>query len=339
MASNLQYICPGCLYFGKYNIISFNYFFKCSKCYEKTHSSNDPKIINLCKMFSKHNKGGFKCNDCKRWLPKPFNNIKEIFCPYFDCCYVGDYTDLKKTHHPKLKANDPFFENEGIIHESENLIINNINIIKNIINDNISLLPYYKSDISIMYNTYILNSFKNLLDKYPDSMLNYLINDSRSGGFQHKIFQEYIKLLENNLPITIKKNNKLIKIDNLLDNNLNLFDGISNYDSFISHKFEIPNQTNEFYIGGRKAAYTKPYYIGKLLDVVDKFTGYSLINSVEEYSFSKIKMKNNFNTNINVKVTHLRIPPHYQMGGMAYINRARKKISDEAKLIINKDTL
>ena len=29
-----------------------------------------------------------------------------------------------------------------------------------------------------------------------------------------------------------------------------------------------------------------------------------------------------------VSVSHLRIPPHYQMGAMVYINRARKIIID-----------
>jgi len=78
--------------------------------------------------------------------------------------------------------------------------------------------------------------------------------------------------------------------------------------------------------------------MGKLLSVVDKKTKVSLMNRVEEYSFSKIKMKN-VKIGTQVVVSHLRIPPHYQMGGMVYVNRIRKKIVDKALTFIHKGSI
>ena len=60
------------------------------------------------------------------------------------------------------------------------------------------------------------------------------------------------------------------------------------------------------------------------------------MHHVKDYSFSKIRMQD-ISPGMEVIVTHLRVPPHYQMGGMVYINRIRKKIVDKSLLILNKN--
>ena len=127
--------------------------------------------------------------------------------------------------------------------------------------------------------------------------------------------------MEKSLPICYRKSKEIITINSLLD--LNIFSGISNFDAIVSEKLEIENNTKEFYIGGRKAVYAQPFYIGKLLNIT--FNDNSLLDNVKEYSFSKIYMKD-IEPGIKVNVSHLRIPPHYQMGGMVYINRVRQYI-------------
>ena len=178
-------------------------------------------------------------------------------------------------------------------------------------------------------------AFANLLKKYPEQMVDYLLHESRSGGFQHKVFQEYIKLLEEALPFSFKKNKRLHKVESLLDDNLNLFDGISVFEGIVSEKLVIKNGTREFYIGGRESKVSKPYYIGKLLSIIDKKDSSVLMDHVKEYSFSLIKMKD-IEPGTEVIVTHLRVPPHYQMKGMVYVNRIRKKIVERARVVMNK---
>jgi hypothetical protein len=103
----------------------------------------------------------------------------------------------------------------------------------------------------------------------------------------------------------------------------------------VNQNLEIKNNTQEFYIGNRKGAYAKPYYMGKLLSVINKDTKEPILNNVVEYSFNKIKLKN-VPPGTKVIIKHLRVPPHYQMGGMVYVNRIRKKIVERARILMHK---
>ena len=342
-----EYLCPGCSYLGKTNIITLaGSVFKCNECLASLKEALDPKEIALFKTFSLHNKIGYKCPDCNKFIPRPiYGSSKTVTCPYFECCFVGEIDNLKKMHHPnshsnpeKLVADLSYFKHtdqqsaESKLEAKED-IINKVKMLIAIIDSQANNIPYSGANFTLMHKTLAYQSIKNLLQKFPEEMIDYLVNNSRSGGFQHKIFQEYIRLLEASLPYCYKKGNKIYRVQSLLDPNLNVFAGISVFEATITDKLEIKNNTQEFYIGGRKAAYSKPYYIGKLLTVINKNTKEPLMSFVKEYSFSKIKMKD-IVPGTEVIVTHLRIPPHYQMGGMVYINRLRKKIIDRAVSIL-----
>lgn len=350
-----EYLCPGCLYLGNDYLISFNKIFKCEDCEAELKTTSDPKRIQFFRTFFRHNKHGYKCTDCERFIPHPLDESPIVTCPYFDCCFVGPLASLKRMHHPTSQSNpeklvldlakdgknsikDSIVSNEVDALsklEMEEDIQNKIKIIQEVIEYQNNSVPYSSSDFTVKHKTLCYQAFYNLLDKYPIDMVGYLLNGSRSGGFQHKAFQEYIRLLEVSFPFTCKKNNKMYKVESLLDDNLSLFDGISVFDEIVSDKLAVKNATKEFYIGGRKAAYTKPFYIGKLLSIVDKTTHQSLMDKVVEYSFSKIKMKD-IAPGTEVLVTHLRVPPHYQMAGMVYVNRVRKKIVDRVNIILSK---
>ena len=349
-----EYLCPGCLFLGKDNLIVLNKIFKCDECESELKATNDPKKAQFYRTFFKHNKNGYKCADCERFIPHPLDESPIITCPYFDCCFVGNWASLKRMHHPNSQSNpeklildsskdgrsikDNLSSNDvDVISkiELEEELQNSIKAIKDTIEYQSNAVPYSSSDFTIKHKCLCYQAFSNLLDRHPVEMVGYLLNSTRSGGFQHKAFQEYINLLEASFPFSCKKNNKMYKIDSLLDDHLSLFDGISVFDELVTDKLEIKNGTKEFYIGGRKASYTKPFYIGKLLSLVDKKTKKSLMNNVVEYTFSKIKMKD-VTPGTDVTVTHLRVPPHYQMGGMVYVNRVRKKIVDRVLTIIKK---
>jgi hypothetical protein len=314
----INYICPGCFYLGKTNSVQFCYkILKCNECLSKIKSSYSPKEINLFKTFSEHSKSGYRCPDCKRFIPN--ENKSFISCPYFDCCFTGSVSSLKKMHHPKTN------ETTNIIKTN----LNESNFILKVIEEQQNITSYNSYNSTLIHKKLIYQAFSNLLKKFPLKMASYLLLNSRTGGFQHKIFQEYISLLEESFPYCYKKKNKIFRINSLLDPNLNLFDGISTYNSIINSNLEIKNDTKEFYLGGRKCSYIKPYYIGKLLSIINKKTGESLNHLVKEYSFSIIKMKN-IEPGIEVTVTHLRVYPHYQMSAMSHINRIRKNIIEKS---------
>lgn len=351
-----EYLCPGCLYLGINTIIMHSQIFKCEECKISLNKTLDPKKVLLFGTFAKHNKSGYHCPDCKRFIPHPIDNASIVSCPYFDCYFAGEHSSLKKMHHPTTYSNiehltldtasinNKYTNKDNLTSpdlsalsklQIKNELQKKIEILKNVIESQNNNVLYNSSDFTVKHKQLTYQAYTNLINRYPEEMVDYLLNGSRSGGFQHKIFQEYVRLLENSLPFVIKKNGKIHRIESLLDNNMCVFDGISTYDAIITDKYSIKNNTKEFYIGGRKAAYTKPYYIGKLLNVIDKKTNSSVIDKVIEYSFSKIKLKD-VNPGTSVTVTHLRIPPHYQMGGMVYINRIRKKIVDKTQLILNR---
>src|SRR6185295_7858511 len=159
---------------------------------------------------------------------------------------------------------------------------NKVKTIKEVIESQSNNVAYSGYDFTGKHKILCYQAFSNLTDKYPVEMVDYLLNNSRSGGFQNKAFQEYIRLLEDSLPFSYKKNNKILKIDSLLDEKLSLFSGISVFEEILNENLVVKNSTTEFYIGGRAAAYTKPYYIGKLLNIIDKKTSLSLMDKVVE---------------------------------------------------------
>lgn len=351
-----EYLCPGCLFLGKESIVYYHKVFKCDDCKEESNRSNDPKRILFFKTFAAHNKNGYRCGECKRFIPHPLDNNTEISCPYFDCCFAGSHASLKKMHHPtsqsnpeklildaskqgmvSLKDNTPSQEPDVLSKlELEQEMKQKLKMLLNIIEYQSNSVPYSSSGFTIKHKQCAYAAFAKLLEQYPDQMIDYLLNNSRKGGFQSKAFQHYVDLIEESLPLVITKNNKNYTIDNLLDPNLGIFDGISTFTNLVSESLVIKNNTQEFYIGGRKATYSQPFYIGKLLRVVDVKTKQNLMDKVVNYTFSKIKMKD-ISPGTDVSVTHLRIPPHYEMGGMVYINRVKDKIVERARFIMNKD--
>lgn len=318
-----KYLCPGCLFFNKKIVCNqIADQLKCIKCNELYLKNLDPKKYVLYKTFSIHSKLGYKCLDCNRFIPKSFILKENLSCPYLDCCFIGNVNFLKKMQHPIADENE-------IIIDNETLFNNNINnVLQPIIDEKINNIIYFSHNSTLNFKNIAYKSFSNLMEKNPSLMEDYLLNNSRAGGLQHKLFQEYISILEKSLPFSFLKNKKVITISNLLDQNISIFDGVSSYEEEVSDNLIVKNSTKEFYIGGRKGTYAKPFYIGKLLNVELKSNNKSILENVVEYSFSQIKLQN-IKPGTKVIVTHLRIPPHYQMGAMVYINRARKSIVEE----------
>jgi hypothetical protein len=346
---NTEYLCPGCLFLGKENHITLEKTLSCVECTIQLKKTTDLKWITFFNTFKKHSKLGWRCSDCQRFIPKPLDGSDNVTCPYIDCCFIGEGSSLNKMNHPNSTSNIKHFSmNASKIQvqyqevdalskiEIEEEFNNKLKLIKEVIDQQVNSAHWSSVNFTIKHKIFVYQAFKSILEKYPLEMVPYLLDNSRSGGFQHKIFQEYISILESNLPISLKKKKNIYNITSLLDENLSLFEGISTFKAIVTAKGEIKNNTQEFYIGGRKATYTKPYYIGKLLNVIIEDNKYSILHQVKEYSFSKIKLKD-VSPGTNVIVTHLRVPPHYQMGGMVYVNRVRKKIIDKVKILLNKN--
>lgn len=320
IVDDVNYICPGCLYFNKYSIMSCGDELRCNICQQLSiEASGAPG--KLFSTFKVHSKVGFRCPDCDRFIPRSAMKDDSVVCVYPNCCFIGNLDNLKKMRHPSTKDKKDFVEEQSSF--KTKLIPDNIENLFYLIDDIIYNIACQKNTLVNKHKIYAAYAFKNILIKDNDKFINYLINNSRSGGYQHKLFQEYVNLIDNSLPFFYQNNSGYSKIESLLDVNLGLFSGLSTFETTVNN-FSIKNNTQEYYIGSRKGSYTKPYYIGKLLSITDS-DGKSLLNKVVEYSFNKIKLKD-VQSNTKVTVSHLRVPPHYQLGGMVYINRMRQSI-------------
>lgn len=349
------HVCPACLYLGKETILIFSKAFRCHVCELELKSCDIPKKTKLLQTFIVHSKKGYKCKDCDRFIPHPLSNSENIICPYYDCCFSGTVDELKIMRHPSVtkrveiisldatakskSTNDKTnlslkdsiasqAANSDLELEIKENFSKNLAVLKETIESQVNSLYYNSTDATLVHKLCMYQAFLNLIEIHPEDMISYLVLLNRQGGLQHKIFQEYVRLLEKKIPFTFKKGGKMYKVTSLLDQNLNIFEGISTFDAVVTPKKEIKNNTQEFYIGGRKCSYSKPYYIGKVLDIMNLSDGQSILDDMKSYSFSRIKLKNTA-SGTNVRVSHLRIPPHYQMGGMVHLNRLRRKIVDK----------
>lgn len=351
-----EYLCPGCLFLGRQNIITItNQVFRCHECTAELKETTDPKKMHFYRTFFRHNKSGYHCDGCERFIPHPLDETPVVSCPYFDCYFVGSWDALKRMHHPSMQSNPEklvldstpesgaSFKDALVSPETDALtqleveeeLEKQAKILHEVIDAQKGSVPYSSSDFTIKHKVLCYQAFDNLLKVYPEQMVEYLLHESRSGGFQHKVFQEYIRLLEESLPFNFKKGKRHFRVESLLDENLKLFDGISTFDAIVNERQVVKNGTQEFYIGGRKGRISQPYYIGKLLNVFDKKAKVSVMDHVRDYTFSLIRLQG-VEPGTQVTVTHLRVPPHYQMGGMVYVNRVRKKIVERTHHLLEK---
>jgi hypothetical protein len=221
---------------------------------------------------------------------------------------------LKKKQHPKLsQTNSPIPEN--------------ISPIQNIL-DRIQEDVIYKSHSStIPVKTAAIEAFQYISIKYQKEFLEYLTESTRY-GFQHKLFQAFTNALEKKLPYVIFKKKKPITVDNLLHEQLSIFTKIASFDGVVDEKLTVVNNTSDYYTSNRSVK-SAPLYIGKLLSI-DDVNNNSLINHVVDYTFHGVKLQN-IPPYTRVTVSHLAIPPHYQMGGLVYLNRLRQEIAETLK--------
>jgi len=178
---------------------------------------------------------------------------------------------------------------------------------------------------TVFHKNIMCDAFQKTLKEFPEEMVEYLSEGSRKHNIQNKVFKNYISLIERSLPIQFSKNGKKLLADDLEDPNLNIFLGMKEFSGRVGDNLKVKNNSDDIYIGGRKASIVKPFYIGKLIDVTSISNRRSILKHVEDYTFTWIKF-NGVDPRTEVNVKYLAIPPHYQMGSMVYLNRIKAEL-------------
>lgn len=325
--------------------------------------------LRLRNIFALHTRKGYRCPDCSKFVPESYFSQYGVSCPYNDCMYFGVLDELELMNHPmglfyvgftnpnksldyelresKFTGQSVAYAELGLSAESSVVMLEQsdpsiqldlkktfkkeLEILNEVVGLQINRTKANDSTGRSKLKLFMYQAYKNLIRSDPDDMVAYLVHRKYVSGtpIQAKIFQEYVKLVENALPFRLRRNGEVIEIYSLLDPNLNLFLGMSEFDAIVKHNHVIPNNTKEVHIGARNTRQPKPCYIGMLIDIVTTTNGIiSLRDKVEYYSFEQIHMESVVEPGIKVHVKHLRIPGHYEMGGLVQLQRLRRKIVD-----------
>jgi hypothetical protein len=331
--------------------------------------------LRLRLVFSVHSRNGFRCPACEKFIPDSYFKRYGVSCPYDDCSWFGDgesdYPEIMvhplglNVHH-NFSLNDSLGSRNGFeigsgsstsnsewldrlvttdVNPEEHILINQeydkeLNTLLEVINDQIDSIKRNEAQDKSIQKLLMYQSYKNIINQSPEDMVGYLVHMKHSNvgsPIQSRIFQEYIKLIENNIPFNISRGNKqAAEVCSLLDQNLGLFLGHSDFEATIRKDHVIPNNTVETYTGGRKLKFFGPCFIGMLIDVVDRNTGESLKSKVKYYTFVQIKMDDDVAIGLPVTVSHFRIPSHYEMMHLVHLQRIRRSIVDSVYFRLNK---
>lgn len=360
-------VCPGCKSLGHREFVQYEQrALRCTACTNeqirledeintlsrKSDSIAELNIIKaelrLRRIFALHSRKGFGCPDCGRFIPESYINQFGPSCVYNNCAWFGNLTELNVMNYPtsllvrtnlSLDASisdrhknkdftiydiipDDDANNEDFIIVQET-IENELKILKETITTQLKRTESNES--KSIQKQLMYRAFLNLTNYDPIDMVSYLVHQKYYGSspIQSRIFQEYVRLVENQLPFVVRGT----EVYSIQDGALGIFLGKSEFEAEVDNRGIIPNNTIEAYVGGRKLTNFGPCFIGMLLDVVDSSTGKSLKDQVHSYSFSSIKMNPGME-GAAVIVSHLRISPHYEMGGLVYLQRIRRKIVD-----------
>lgn len=312
--------------------------------------------IGIHKNFAVHSRRGFRCPDpeCARFIPESMNGRYGIACPYSDCSFFGQAADLIEMAHPvsltvrqNLSLNQTvqkgdaggatttelqdFFAAEEIPPD-EKISMNQsfekeYKILLEVIESQMQTVRRMNNNGTRTQKLLMYEAFKRLCFAHPDEMVSYLVHLKQSAEvpLQPRIFQEYVALMEDALPITLERRGEEIEIISISDPELGLFIGKSEFTAVVGKEGAIPNNTIETYVGNRMYINHGPCYLGRLIDVQSK-DGKSLLSEVKSYSFVQIESFLPEGTEVTVK--HYRIPAHYEMLSLVFLQRIRRHIVD-----------
>lgn len=363
-----QIICPGCRDLGNRNFCQeSDGLYYCSVCADKVEQltedlkKNDSGSLRaeleFHKAFRTHSRAGYSCPDCFKFIPKSNCGKFAISCPYPRCSYSGQIEDLEKMLHPlavvarnnvvsmnaNVKSNDYAIELGALLPVTDDadpsikIEINEIYekqlaTLKLVVNDQINQVKKYGLRGTYHQKLLMYQAFQTMIEKTPEEMVSYLarkIKGVSDGPIQSRIFQEYIKKIEDALPFTIFKGGEDVEILSISDPRLNLFVGKSVFEAEVNEKGIIPNNTIETYTGSRKFKMFGPCFLGKIIDINDYTTNESYLSKLKSHTFAHIETT--LMPGTLVKVTHFRIPAHYELGSLVFLQKIRKNISDKVQ--------
>jgi len=272
--------------------------------------------LTLLKAFVKHSLKGFKCSECDRFIP---NSYEGYNCPYPKCKKIFNKTRIKKKHPTTSSRRQFVYINNTINKYSDDqkefsekycdggdnaydLLLSkqeNMESIKIITDVIANQKKANRNARKIPIKEYMYDAFDMVLKEFPDEMKEYLINggQNKDVSIQAIIFQMFVDVVESKLPIVVFIKGIQIKVEDLLDDNLNID--------------------------------KSSHFIGKIISIKDSNNN-DLSELIDSYSFSNIKMNNSelLKPGMDITVEYYSLRPSYTMGSLIHLQRLKKKITD-----------
>lgn len=325
--------------------------YKCESCQNTLSNLNKiPKEnltediihrIKLHNIFKIHSSTGKNCPNCKFYIPKSYfinQDNKIIEC--FNCNWSGDYIQLKNVfakrhidtiYHSELQPN----VSKEKISEENNLIV------REEFNENYAKLSKAMDNVAKKYKNFNLSykymfaiqAYQRLLESNPIDTIQYICYEiSKDLDYPCSVFQQYVSIVEENMPIYIKNSQKGYVIDSLFNKKLNIYLGTAEFVGTV-HGGIIKNETNEYLVGSNNRVYGR-MGIGTIKDITDINSNKSYYNNIVCYNCSKINVKN-IPDGTMVNVSHNKISAHKDVGAYKVISKMRNIIIAEFKEINN----
>lgn len=316
----------------------------------KDPTSQQRSIMFLRNAFQCHSNKGKKCPDCFRFMPISMEKDGIILCPYPECAFVGPADECEDKTHPiilttqKNKSLNEEIKGGGSESSSGTLedfisggelnsdkkidFINSLrkelNTLKEVVSNQKKANERSEGKGVYLYKKHMYEAFEEMIDGYPEEMVSYLVHRKQTSSFplQAAIFQKYLNILEKNTPFVVGEKS----IKSIYEKSSEVFLGESAFEVEVNKNNVLKNKTVEKYIGGIHMKDYGPCYIGKIKKLTDCKTGKDLTNQIDYYSFSNVKMKPSVPVGTKIKVEHYRIPAHYEIGHLVYLQRVKKKI-------------
>lgn len=340
--------CPACNHYGdKTALVKTDNGLFCQTCSSKLENNecHTKEERNFRSVFLNHNSTGYRCPCCLRFVPKSISRVTTFCCPYPDCSWYGTRHDMAEMAHPSMRLmvkytqlsedSDTFRSyNSGKCAADQHAQIevkvdfdSDYKLVKSVLQAQLRRAERRPLDRTIKKRT-MFEAYLQLLDEDPTDLVRYLVHRQARGEspLHSRIFQRYIYLLENKLPFEIKADGLSTTVYSILDNSLNIFSGVAEYETVIRDDYSLKNETKQRYYGAKNNKDYGPHFIGLLEDVIDE-NGVSLMDHVTTYSFSSIQL-NTGTPGTKVKVKHLSIPSHYETGGLVQLQRIRRTVVD-----------
>ena len=313
-------VCPACKTLDeKEFLIHEGPLLRCPRCTKeterleakKTRSSKEEFEYRIRKVFSTHSRKGHRCPSCERFMPESFvksSGNGRVSCPYDTCSWFGISSELEPMAHPLGQSSGCNVSLNATISHSNTGLTNielgdtidareispdirieqaenynkELKVAKTVLSTQKSRLE--KQPRAKVIKKYLMyKAFETLLEQDPAGMINYLIHGKSIGErpIQSLIFQKYIQLIEDCIPFNIITTDGKSEVYSLLDSELNLFLGMSEFQAHVRESGFVSNNTHEIYVG---AKCNGPCFIGWLCDIQDE-KGVSRLSEVDYYTF------------------------------------------------------